>query len=749
MGCASSTPMVATAGSEMLKAATHVAGDVQKQGEAAVADATQAISSTMDTAKETVSTAVAGITSELGSAFKEGSEALEEAKHKVMEGLHLECKADAEQTETSSSRAPTPALEPDGDSLKTSTPEPEIERALANEEEAPPTPKPSLEELAGLSAQASEASVVTVVAATVVAETTAHAETKAAVEYSTSELSKHIQRPVKADFTHAPSNHKSIPNKKKYQNESLLTHTHTHTDNTLPCNSHWQRKGESEQEEQRRPNTTEWEKLADLLAKGHRFRPYESFARNQNQFSVYKDYTSLRDKPGHYDGHFSDGTSLSSTQSDLSSGHLTPAPPKGQRDYAKFVGAEQPTSVSRASSRLSNVGGAGTAPRAFDYNPQRERINLGTRGASRVESARRSLWARSQPDVLPEERSYSPVRRSSLVAALRPVGDAPQRPMSRSTSNLQMTRKQREEQRESVPGSRRHSEVNAVRPKEKESRAAPQKPARSKATTTQPAKETKPLAKAPTESRPQLGASLKSALDSSRDISSALLLATPLAATSVLHSPKADSGSKPPTPTVARAGTFVVEPRQTAAVTHATPLRQATRTSAALIADAIESEEASTSMTQRTHDSPNAASAVTKSLQSPSASRAPSRLSSSSSGTDVVIQPLSHLNTPSAVSLSPDVVVTEYDDSDLEAALAQLAGRRGSTAASLHSQRSTVRDSRRTSPWLRRNMDNYCSQELKTHTSCGALGVCSSAQGQGAGHLLERCEICCNEFVMN
>ncbi|EDW17788.2 immunoglobulin A1 protease autotransporter [Drosophila mojavensis] len=719
MGCASSTPMVATAGSEMLKAATHVAGDVQKQGEAAVADATQAISSTMDTAKETVSTAVAGITNELGSAFKEGSEALEEAKHKVMEGLHLESKTNAENTETSSSRAPTPALEPDGDSLKTSTPEPEIERALANEEEAPPTPKPSLEELAGLSAQASEASVVTVVAATVVAETTGNAETKATVD----------------------------------------------TDNTLPCNSHWQRKGESEQEEQRRPNTTEWEKLADLLAKGHRFRPYESFARNQNQFSVYKDYTSLRDKPGHYDGHFSDGTSLSSTQSDLSSGHLTPAPPKGQRDYAKFVGAEQPTSVSRASSRLSNVGGAGTTPRAFDYNPQRERINLGTRGASRVESARRSLWARSQPDVLPEEPSYNPVRRSSLVAALRPVVDAPQRPMSRSTSNLQMTRKQREEQRDAMPGSRRHSEVNAVRPKQKENKAAPQKPARSK-----PAKETKPLAKPPTESRPQLGATYKSALDSSRDISSALLLTTPLTATSLLHSPKADSGSKPPTPTVARAGTFVVEPKQTPAVTHATPLRQATRTSAALIADAIESEEerarilpeSSTAMTQQTlaspeRTSPNAASAVTKSLPSPSASRAPSRISSSSSDTDVVIQPLSHLNTPSAVSLSPDVVVTEYDDSDLEAALAQLAGRRGSAAASLHSQRSatrnsntsTVRDSRRTSPWLRRNMDNYGSQELKTHTSCGALGVCSSAQGQGAGHLLERCEICCNEFVMS
>lgn len=118
-------------------------------------DATQALCSTIDTAKETVSTAVAGITNELGSAFKDGTEALDEAKHKVMEGLHLEAKTDAAPTaEPSTSRAPTPALEADADSLKTSTPEPEIERALANEEEAPPTPKPSLQELAELSAQA-------------------------------------------------------------------------------------------------------------------------------------------------------------------------------------------------------------------------------------------------------------------------------------------------------------------------------------------------------------------------------------------------------------------------------------------------------------------------------------------------------------------------------------------------------------------------------------------------------------------
>lgn len=37
MGCASSTPMVATAGSEMLKAATHVAADAAKSAEHAVA----------------------------------------------------------------------------------------------------------------------------------------------------------------------------------------------------------------------------------------------------------------------------------------------------------------------------------------------------------------------------------------------------------------------------------------------------------------------------------------------------------------------------------------------------------------------------------------------------------------------------------------------------------------------------------------------------------------------------------------
>ncbi|XP_026832771.1 uncharacterized protein LOC6544056 isoform X3 [Drosophila erecta] len=159
MGCASSTPMVATAGSEMLKAASHV----KQKGEAVVEDASETLTTTLDTAKETVGTAVAGITTELGNAFKEGTQALDEAKHKVMEGLHLEeppeseARTDPVEAAMSSSRAPTPKLQEDTDSLKTSTPEPEIERALANEEESPPTPKPSLEEMVLLSAEVSQA----------------------------------------------------------------------------------------------------------------------------------------------------------------------------------------------------------------------------------------------------------------------------------------------------------------------------------------------------------------------------------------------------------------------------------------------------------------------------------------------------------------------------------------------------------------------------------------------------------------
>ncbi|XP_017121468.1 brain acid soluble protein 1 homolog isoform X1 [Drosophila elegans] len=170
MGCASSTPMVATAGSEMLKAASHV----KQKGEAAVEEASATLTTTLDTAKETVGTAVAGITNELGNAFKEGTQALDEAKHKVMEGLHLEKPPESDEkpeakeaaAKLSNSRAATPQLQEDADSLKTSTPEPEIERALANEEESPPTPKPSLEEMVQLSAEVSQVAEAPAVATT-------------------------------------------------------------------------------------------------------------------------------------------------------------------------------------------------------------------------------------------------------------------------------------------------------------------------------------------------------------------------------------------------------------------------------------------------------------------------------------------------------------------------------------------------------------------------------------------------------
>ncbi|EDV97029.1 uncharacterized protein LOC6556463 [Drosophila grimshawi] len=747
MGCASSTPMVATAGSEMLKAATHVASDVKKQGEAAVEDATQAIGATVDTAKETVSTAVAGITNELGTAFKDGTDALDEVKHKVMEGLHLETKADAnadtdaKHVATSASRAPTPALDGDADSLKTSTPEPEIERALANsadnEEEAPPTPKPSLQEMAELSTQVGSeatAAVAATVAATVVASTEETAATTVAA--------------------------------------------------TVEDSSQWDRSKDKEEEEQRRPNTTEWEKFADQLAKSRKFRPYESFARTKNQFSVYKDYTSMRDKPGHRDGHFSDGNSMSSasqSQSDLSSGHLTPAPPtrRGHRDYAKFVGSEQPGSVSRASSRLSNVGG--TTMRTFDFNPHRERISLpitSRAGAGRVGSAlngRRSLWAREQPAVLPEEplSTYSPVRRRSMVAGFghRAIREVHNIQPARSTSHLSILPKKKETTA-SKPL------IEPIRPQVFGNNAKP----------------IKSSIKAGKEERPS--EMFKSLFNSSSDISTALLLATPLTVTSLLRSPSAAAKShtehasagfnKMPSPLASRAASFIAEPAETrrhskSTVTQATPTITPSRLNAEQLPAALRSASIDTHEERRltlpktnttptatpqkvvcvqrtpSRTQPRASSIYTTSnpkTKSPSISRASSRLSSNSS-TEIVIRPLSHLNTPSAASLSPDqVVMTEYDDSDLEAALARLADWRGSTTT-LHSMRSSnsqmerisnpavLLDSRRTSPWIRRKADR---KEMPIFSGCGIVELTSPAKT--AHELLERCEICCNEFVM-
>ncbi|EDW50862.1 GM13746 [Drosophila sechellia] len=634
MGCASSTPMVATAGSEMLKAASHV----KQKGEAVVEDASETLTTTLDTAKETVGTAVAGITTELGNAFKEGTQALDEAKHKVMEGLHLEepqeseSKTDPVEATMSSSRAPTPKMQEDTDSLKTSTPEPEIERALANEEESPPTPKPSLEEMVLISAEVSQA-------------VAADAPAPPAAE------------PSSAPATDAPATESSAAVENRKVRRKLV-------------------KTKKKDEEEHRPSTTEWEKFADQLAKSKKFKPYESFAHGQNKFSVYQDYTSLRDKPNHYDGHFSGGNSQSASQSDLSSGHITPAPSRrGQREFAKFVGSEQAGSISRSSSRLSNA----ATSRTFDFNPQRERISLSLAnrigsGIQRAPAERISGWGRGRPAPLVEEPGYG--RRMSPGVIQQPLRAG----------------------REKFLGNGSHRAVKPITPtREKSSKKQPSKIISSRESSyldfdpRSPLSISKTLPKDVVRSREQ----------SLNEFDSIKAQRTPL------------KGSKPLTKAVV-------------------PLRNVSSREPSYLE--IESLE--------TNHNP---------------SRASSAKSSDSSNLDVIIQPMSSLNTPSIKSFtqSPDQVVMEgYEDSDLEAALARLEILRGSTAT-LHSLRScspgrhtytaSLLSSRRTSPWvMRKNYGGTLGHKVKPQEL-----VESPKTPQDIHQTLERCDICYNEFLIN
>ncbi|XP_065361776.1 uncharacterized protein LOC135955352 [Calliphora vicina] len=196
MGCASSTPMIQTTGSEMLKAATHVASDATKTAEDAVEGAKDSVGKTLETAKDSVATTVESVKHEVENVVKEKSEMLEDASNKLMEKLHLKhnenedsSNKNEEHPETdelkteldeclkqskgnddagiSSSLAESAATkeltrtDTETDSLRTSTPEPEIEQALAkshddpqdDDEDNPPTPKPTLSELENLTAE--------------------------------------------------------------------------------------------------------------------------------------------------------------------------------------------------------------------------------------------------------------------------------------------------------------------------------------------------------------------------------------------------------------------------------------------------------------------------------------------------------------------------------------------------------------------------------------------------------------------
>ncbi|KAH8239487.1 hypothetical protein KR032_004791 [Drosophila birchii] len=781
MGCASSTPMVATAGSEMLKAATHV----KQKGEAAVEDASQTLTTTLDTAKETVGTAVAGITNELGNAFKEGTQALDEAKHKVMEGLHLEqssqesqetppaevegAAATADVAEMSSSRAPTPKLQGDADSLKTSTPEPEIERALATEDESPPTPKPSLEEMAQLSAEVSHAADPTTPSEAPVSETTAAqalaTESSAAVE----------SRKVRRRFI------------------------------------------QMKEQEQPRPSTTEWEKFADQLAKSKKFKPYESFGHSHNKFSVYQDHTSLRDKPNHYDGHFSGGNSLSASQSDLSSGHVTPAPARrGQREFAKFVGSEQPGSVSRNSSRLSNP----AASRTFDFNPQRDRISLPMAtsrigsGIQRLPAERTSGWGRGRPAPLEEEPSFGRRMSLGLVSqplrpdrekftpsmhrrAVKPITPAkekstkkhpPKNISSRESSHLEFEPRKADKSpsRVAKPLARdaarsrepSYTEFDSFKgdnspksldkqkksPKKISSRESTYMEFVPKTIEKSPLRTQKPLANDVLRSREpsftdfssikgdrtpsRVGKSLGKSIVRSRE-PSFTELQYQRAERSPSRGQKTIQRSREPSYTEFNSLKSNKTPSR-----EQLPQREFSPRSEVKTLEIKNQKISSVPETPQRIEAPEAATSASK-MPSPSASRISSGKSSDSSNMDVVIQPLSNLNqdTPSmkSYSQSPDQVVMEgYADSELEAALARLELLRGSTAT-LHSLRScspgrhtytaaSLLSSRRTSPWVMRK--DYGGSLVGKESSHKV------AQPSTIHQTLERCDICSNEFLL-
>ncbi|KAI8116994.1 hypothetical protein FF38_00647 [Lucilia cuprina] len=196
MGCASSTPMIQTTGSEMLKAATHVATDATKKAEDAVEGVKETVGKTIETAKDSVATTVESVKNEVENVVKDKTEMLEDAKNTLMEKLHLKQtdsedenkneqeaeigetmktqlneRNDSENDDTLATTSTTAAkdikehiltrTDTETDSLKTSTPEPEIEQALAkshvnsegDDDDNPPTPKPTLSELENLTAE--------------------------------------------------------------------------------------------------------------------------------------------------------------------------------------------------------------------------------------------------------------------------------------------------------------------------------------------------------------------------------------------------------------------------------------------------------------------------------------------------------------------------------------------------------------------------------------------------------------------
>jgi len=553
-------------------------------------------------------------------------------------------------------------------------------------------------------------------------------------------------------------------------------------------------------DEEHRPSTTEWEKFADQLAKSKKFKPYESFAHGQNKFSVYQDHTSLRDKPNHYDGHFSGENSQSASQSDLSSGHITPAPTRrGQREFAKFVGSEQAGSISRSSSRLSNP----ATSRTFDFNPQRERISLSlaTRigsGIPRAPAERVSGWGRGRPAPLVEEPGYgrrmsTGVIQQPLIAgrekflgtgsrrAVKPITPTREKSSKKQPSRIISSRESsyldfdprsplrisntlpKDVVRSREPSLNEFDSIKAQRTPLKGQKPFTKAvvPLKSLETNHNPFRLHKPSVKETVKSRepsyiefdsfkedksPRKSQAMEKKMVRSREHSyhefdSYKAQTSPFRTFLPMQS---DEAPKLPQ-NLTKSNNIPKE-----------QLPHRDRSPSEVTQTSTNQNKSSAPQSPKKADTPKAVVSKSK-MPSPPISRASSAKSSDSSNLDVIIRPMSSLNTPSIKSFtqSPDQVVMEgYEDSDLEAALARLEILRGSTAT-LHSLRScspgrhtytaSLLSSRRTSPWvMRKNYGGTLGHKIKAQELVESLET-----PQATHQTLERCDICYNEFLIN
>ncbi|XP_036337105.1 uncharacterized protein LOC118747225 [Rhagoletis pomonella] len=406
MGCASSTPMIATAGSDILKAATHAASDAAKGAEHAVEEVAENVGKTLDSAKESVGTAVTGIAHELGNVFTEKTGELDTAKNQLLERLHLgggatkalehSSEATLNQLDTAAleavGRAPTPPL--DLDSLKTSTPEPEIEQAMANShEDTPPTPKPTIAELEKLRAEVKQTAQTTMAAATATTVTESH-------------LAEGNRAPAEASSGTTAATEPAVDIAARLAAE-------------------------------KRPGTTEWEKHADHLSKtrkmnefkgGGKFRrfgpptaPLAHYPKPIENMNIKR--ALLEDDSCYSDAYYNSQSSPTNSDSPKVrrarlpiNGVLATNAKRMQREFATFVSNRRSTTAGA----LRSLTVSPAFGRRFDYNPQRTRIPSPTPSLLAYTRAGYSMPMLLNPELLPNARTANWKRGLASVRVVSP-----------------------------------------------------------------------------------------------------------------------------------------------------------------------------------------------------------------------------------------------------------------------------------------------------------------------------------------